>query len=62
MPDIAKVHAAHGERPTKQARRTTITESEVNSYLTYELGEDLPAGVVEPSVSALGTGRVSGRA
>src|SRR6184192_2384465 len=54
--------AAHGERPTKQGRRTTVTDSEVNSYLALELGEDLPTGVVEPSVSALGTGRVSGRA
>jgi hypothetical protein len=54
--------AAHGERPTKQGQRTTVTESEVNSYLTYELGSDLPTGVVQPSVSALGTGRVSGRA
>lgn len=54
--------ASHGERPTKQGRRTTVTENEVNSYLTYELGDDLPAGVVQPSVSALGTGHVSGRA
>lgn len=53
---------AHGERFAKQERRTTVTESEVNSYLTYELGNDLPAGVVQPSVSALGTGRLSGRA
>src|SRR6267154_2106132 len=42
--------------------RATVTESEVNSYLAYELGSDLPTGVVQPSVSALGTGRVSGRA
>jgi len=54
--------AAHGERPTPQGQRTTVTENEVNSYLTFELGEDLPAGVVQPSVSALGPGRVSGRA
>jgi hypothetical protein len=54
--------AAHGERPTKQGQRTTVTENEVNSYLTYELGDDLPTGVVQPSVNALGTGRVSGRA
>jgi hypothetical protein len=54
--------AAHGEQPAKQERRTTVTENEVNSYLMYELGDDLPTGVVQPSVSALGDGRVSGRA
>src|SRR5947209_8761251 len=53
---------AHGERSIKQARRTTVTENEVNSYLVYEAREQLPAGVVEPSVTILGTGRVSGRA
>jgi hypothetical protein len=51
-----------GERPTTQGRRTTLTENEVNSYLVYEIGDELPAGVVEPSVSALGGGRLSGRA
>jgi hypothetical protein len=51
-----------GERPTRQGLRTTLTESEVNSYLVYEMGGDLPTGIVQPSVSALGEGRVSGRA
>jgi hypothetical protein len=54
--------AAHGERPIKQGQRTTVTDNEVNSYLTYELDGDLPTGVVQPSVSGLGTGLVSGRA
>src|SRR5437773_693665 len=53
---------AHGERSAGQARRTTVTENEVNSYLVYEAGEQLPTGVVDPSVTILGTGRVSGRA
>jgi hypothetical protein len=53
---------ARGERPTTERQRTTVTESEVNSYLMYELGGSLPAGIVQPSVSALGGGRVSGRA
>jgi hypothetical protein len=56
--------AAYGAKTTsaKQARRTTLTENEVNSYLEYEAKAQLPTGVVEPSVSAVGPGRVSGRA
>ncbi len=52
----------HGQRTARQARRTTITENEVNSYLVFDAGQQLPTGVVEPSVSILGTGRLSGRA
>jgi len=51
-----------GERPVKQPRRTTVTENEVNAYLIYDAAHDLPPGVVDPSVSILGTGRLSGRA
>jgi hypothetical protein len=50
------------ERPGRQTRRTMVTESEVNAYLTYEARQQLPVGVVDPSVTILGTGRVSGRA
>lgn len=53
---------ANAERPAKTARKTTITESELNAYLAYDAKEEIPAGVVEPSVTILGTGRVSGRA
>ena len=54
--------AAFGERPSRQARRTTVTETEVNAYLVYDAHSDLPVGVVEPWVTIVGTGRVSGRA
>jgi hypothetical protein len=53
---------AQGERPQKEGRRTTVTEAEVNSYLTYELGDGLPPGVAQPAVSAPGDGQLSGRA
>jgi hypothetical protein len=53
---------AHAEKPTKQGRRTMVTETEVNSYLVYDSRDQLPAGVVEPSVAILGGGRLSGRA
>jgi len=42
--------------------RTPVTEAELNSYLQYELGDKLPTGVKNPSVSILGENRVSGRA
>jgi hypothetical protein len=53
---------AFGDRPSTQSRRTPVTESEVNAYLGYDGRSQLPAGVVDPAVSILGTGRVSGRA
>jgi hypothetical protein len=53
---------SHADRASKVPRRTTVTESEVNSYLVFEAKEQLPAGVVEPWVTILGTGRLSGRA
>ena len=46
----------------KSTQRITITENEVNGYLTYDSKEQLPSGVVEPSVTILGTGRLAGRA
>src|SRR5437763_3882854 len=53
---------AHAERPARQGRRTTVTENEVNAYLAYDAPAQLPAGVVEPSLTIHGTGRLSGRA
>jgi len=53
---------AHAERQVKTGRRTMVTENEVNSYLVYEAGDQIPAGVVEPSIAVVGGGRLSGRA
>src|SRR6266536_4903401 len=52
----------HAEKPTKQGRRTTVTESEVNAYLAFDAKPQLPAGVVDPAVTIVGTGRVTARA
>jgi hypothetical protein len=46
----------------KAAATTPITETELNSYLRYELGDRIPPGVTEPWVSLLDNGRLSGRA
>jgi len=50
------------ERPRREPVKTTVTEPEVNAYLALDARNELPAGVVEPVVSILGTGRVAGRA
>jgi hypothetical protein len=49
-------------RPAAAPLRTPVTETELNSYLRYELGDKMPAGVTDPWVSILGDNRVSGRA
>jgi len=47
---------------TTQARNTPLSDVEVNSYLKYRAGDQIPTGIVDPILSALGGGRVSGRA
>jgi hypothetical protein len=55
---ITKGSPALGRTPAT----TAITETEVNSYLQYELGDRFPAGVTDPWVSILDDGRLAGRA
>lgn len=61
MQKVASI-AAFGARPSKQSRRTPVSERELNAYLSYEAAPHLPVGVVDPSVAILGNGQVSGRA
>jgi hypothetical protein len=44
------------------ARRTPVLESEVNAYLAFDAGDEIPAGVVEPTVTILGDGQLAGTA
>lgn len=53
---------AFSARPTRQTRRTTVTENEVNAYLAFDAGDQLPSGVVEPGITIVGAGRVTARA
>ena len=55
---ITKSSSPRGRSPAT----TAITEAEVNSYLRYELGDRIPAGVTDPWVSILENGRLAGRA
>ena len=46
----------------KTVMTTPVTETEINSYLQYELSDRIPPGVTEPWLSILEEGRLSGRA
>ena len=44
------------------ARRTALTEDELNSWFAYSATPVLPAGMSQPQVTALGQGKVMGQA
>jgi hypothetical protein len=43
-------------------RSTPVSDIEVNSYLRFHAAGQIPVGILEPTLNALGGGRVSGRA
>jgi hypothetical protein len=49
-------------RGAAKPRTTQVTEREVNAYFEHHLKDDMPVGIVDPAVRALGNGRLSGRA
>jgi hypothetical protein len=59
---VAAIQQRANAQPSKEPHRTTVTEGEVNSYLAFDAKEQIPVGVVSPSMTILGTGRISGRA
>lgn len=52
----------HGTTPSEVAarRRTTLTETEMNSWFVFRGTRVLPAGVSSPSLSLIGNGRLTG--
>jgi hypothetical protein len=56
------VIATHGLASQPQARRTTVTEGELNSFLEYHMRNEIPAAVLEPAVTIEEAGRLRGRA
>jgi hypothetical protein len=47
---------------SRAARRTPLTQDELNSWLAYQSQPHLPNGVSAPEVTIVGEGRVSGNA
>jgi hypothetical protein len=54
--------ATNGMADSPEPRQTAVTDEEVNAYIHALPPEDLPQGVLDPQVSILPDGRLSGRA
>src|SRR4051812_36001968 len=50
------------KRARAGSQATAVSDAEVNAYCQYAAKDQIPPGVVEPQLSALGEGRVSGKA
>ena len=46
----------------RTARTTQLTDAELNAYFKFNAGDQIPVGIVDPTINALGEGRVGGRA
>ena len=49
-------------RKSGAARSTQVSYAEVNAYLRFLAGSQIPVGIVEPDLRGVGNGRVTGRA
>jgi hypothetical protein len=54
--------AVNGMAETPEVRQTAVSDEEVNAYLQSLPAENLPPGLINPQVSILPDGRLSGRA
>ncbi len=52
----------NAEAGTPVARKTPVSQDELNSWFTYSAAPHLPGGVSQPQVTIVGGGRVSGQA
>ncbi len=60
---LKKIVAFGNEKRAKPATQTTpVTDVEVNAYFEHSAKEQIPTGIVDPRLNALGDGRVSGQA
>ncbi len=57
-----KARAATNGNAAPSSQTTQLTDAELNSYLHFHLKDQVPAGVVDPTLNALGDGRVKGTA
>ena len=59
----AKPKATAGSAAGSAASQTTqLTDAELNAYIKFNLKNEVPAGVVDPTLTAMGEGKVVGAA
>jgi hypothetical protein len=59
---VIEKNAATPPKKGAAARKTVVTDAEVNSYLKFLAGTQVPVGIAEPMLHGAGNGRVEGRA
>jgi hypothetical protein len=59
---IIEKNAATPLKKGAAARKTVVTDAEVNAYFKFLAGPQVPVGIAEPILHAAGNGRVEGRA
>lgn len=53
--------AANGSARTPKPKITPLSESEVNSYLAFNVRNQIPRGLAQPEISMVGNGTLTGR-
>jgi len=62
---LTKIVEFGNAKPAAKAtpkRSTAVTDNEVNSYIRLKAADQIPVGVTDPELTAVGDGRVAGRA
>ena len=66
---LSRIVQTGNQKPVKTAKpvaaqpqTTQISDNELNAYFKYNAGAQIPVGIVEPTINALGEGLVGGRA
>ena len=59
---LIEKNAATPRKAGAAARKTVVTDGEVNAYLKFVAGAQVPVGIADPLLHAAGNGRVEGRA
>ena len=53
--------ARNGSAAPVPPRKTIISETELNSYLNYNIKDKIPRGLTQPHIAMLGNGNLAGR-